>query len=337
MENNTNPPIGENSMEKDPGKEKVVFGQRNTYLIIIIVLLLLGSAVFSYQKKAVAKKETAIKENTEKFIRENLIQPGADFKITEFIKEGALYKLTVSVDGRSIIAYVSQDGKKFFPSAIDLGPAADGKQAPAPGAQKEIPKNDKPTVDLYVMSFCPYGNKAEDTLKPVYNLLKNKVNFNFRYIVNTNGSEVQSLHGAKEVAQNQREACVLKNYGKDKWMSFVTYVNEKCGSDGSCWEAGAKSLSINAAKVNACVSSQGLALMQQDEKDSKAANASGSPTMMINGVSSSAVYQYGNSEAYKQVVCSGFANPPKECQTQLPDNSAAQGSAAGGGACAPAQ
>jgi len=340
MENNPNPPVLKNASEEKVKKEESVLSRKNIYLFAIIALLLLGGFAFSYQKKAVVKKEATIKENTEKFIKENLIQPGADFKITEFIKEGDLYKLTASLGSQNITSYVSADGKKFFPSVIDLipAPAADASQAQAPEAPKEIPKNDKPSVDLYVMAFCPFGNKAEDTLKPVYNLLKNKVNFNFHYIVTTSGSEVQSLHGAKEVAQDEREACVLKTDGKDKWMGFVTYVNEKCGSDGSCWETGAKSLGINTAKVNACVSSQGLALMQQNEKDSNAANASGSPTMTINGVSTSAVYQYGNAEAYKQAVCAGFTNQPAECQTQLPNNAPAGGSAAAaGGACAPAQ
>jgi glutaredoxin len=343
MENNSNPPVLENTSAESDKKEDSILSRKNIYLFAIIILLLLGGFVFSYQKKAVVKKETAIRDNTEKFIKENLIQPGTDFKITEFVKEGSLYKLTASVSGQNITAYVSEDGKKFFPSVIDLTPAAatdnTQAQAQAQDAQKEIPKNNKPNVDLYVMAFCPYGNKAEDTLKPAYDLLKNKVNFNFHYIVSTNGSDVQSLHGAKEVTQDEREACVLKNYGKDKWMSFVTYINDKCGSDGSCWEAGAKSLGINTAGITACVSSQGLALMQQNEKDSKAAKASGSPTLTINGVSSSAVYSYGNSEAYKQAICSVFTNQPKECQTQLVDNSAAQGSATAGSAaaCAPAQ
>lgn len=312
----------------------------NIYLAAIIIVLLLGSFAFAYQKKSVQKKETAIKDNTEKFIKENLIPPGTDFTVKEFVKEGALYKLVASVGSQDITAYVSADGKKFFPSVIDIDPTvvADAKQAQAPEAQKEIPKNDRPDVDLYVMAFCPYGNKAEDTLKPAYDLLKNKVNFNFHYIVTSSGNDVQSLHGANEVTQDEREACVLKTDGKDKWMGFVTYINSKCGTDGSCWEAGAKSLGINTAKISACVSSQGLALMQQNEKDSKAANASGSPTMTINGVSASAVYQYGNSEAYKQAICSGFTTQPKECQTELANNSAAQGSAAAtGGACAPAQ
>ena len=43
-------------------------------------------------------------------------------------------------------------------------------------------KAEKPQLDFYVMSFCPYGNQMETTLKPVFDLLGNKVELKPRYI-----------------------------------------------------------------------------------------------------------------------------------------------------------
>lgn len=43
-------------------------------------------------------------------------------------------------------------------------------------------KTDKPQLDFYVMSFCPYGNQMETTLRPVFDLLGNKVEIKPRYI-----------------------------------------------------------------------------------------------------------------------------------------------------------
>jgi len=43
-------------------------------------------------------------------------------------------------------------------------------------------KIDKPQLDFYVMSFCPYGNQMEDTLRPVFDLLGDKVEIRPRYI-----------------------------------------------------------------------------------------------------------------------------------------------------------
>lgn len=43
-------------------------------------------------------------------------------------------------------------------------------------------KVDKPQLDFYVMSFCPYGNQMETTLRPIFDLLGNKVEIRPRYI-----------------------------------------------------------------------------------------------------------------------------------------------------------
>lgn len=43
-------------------------------------------------------------------------------------------------------------------------------------------KTNKPELDFYVMSFCPYGNMIEDTLRPVFDLLGDKVTLRPRYI-----------------------------------------------------------------------------------------------------------------------------------------------------------
>ena len=40
----------------------------------------------------------------------------------------------------------------------------------------------KPELDFYVMSFCPYGNQMENTLRPVFDLLDDKVTIKPRYI-----------------------------------------------------------------------------------------------------------------------------------------------------------
>jgi len=43
-------------------------------------------------------------------------------------------------------------------------------------------KTDKPQLDFYVMSFCPYGNQIETTIRPIFDLLGDKVELRPRYI-----------------------------------------------------------------------------------------------------------------------------------------------------------
>lgn len=298
---------------------------------VVLVAVLGGGYYYSLQMKELITKEEA-KAKIEKLIKDSGDTATTVKDVTE---ESGLYKVMISSRGQDQPLYVAKDGTQFFPQAVSFEEIEKQKEEAdkQAEAEKNVTKSDKPVVDLYVMSFCPYGNKAEDTMKPVYDLLKNKVDFNFHYIVTVSGNDVQSLHGAKEVTQNEREACVLRDAGKDKWFGFVSYVNAKCGTDGACWEAGAKSLGLNTAKISACVASDGVALMKANGEASTAAGASGSPTLKINGTNSKVAYQYGNSEALKQAICGAFNTAPEECAKVLASQATGAQAAAAGGSC----
>jgi hypothetical protein len=163
---------------------------------------------------------------------------------------------------------------------------------------------------------------------PVYNLLKDKVDWKIYYIVSISGSTVNSLHGQPEVEEDEREACVLSEYGLDKWWNFTIYVNNKCGRDGACWEEAANQAGLDVNKIKDCVNKKGLDLMKASESATQSAGVTGSPTLIINGVRSRAVYQYGNSEAYKQAICDAFASPPRECSEVL--KTSGSGASSGG-------
>jgi glutaredoxin len=313
--------------------EKTTEGGNKMYAIVAIVILA-GLIYAGYNYKKPEAKDTGIGTEAAKAKVEALIKDsGGQATVKEVVEDGDLYKITVSFNGQEQPAYVTKDGTKFIQQAVtfeEIEKQKEEAKKQQEEAAKPAPKNDKPVVDLYVMSFCPYGNKAEDTMKSVYVLLKNKVDFNFRYIVSVEGDKITSLHGQPEVDQNEREACVLRDYGKGKWLDFVSYVNTNCGSDGKCWEAGARSLGVDTAKVSACMASSGMALMKTDAEVSAAAGASGSPTMIINGQNSQAVYQYGNSEAYKKAICDAFNTAPEECSKTLSsETSTTQGGSCG--------
>lgn len=268
------------------------------------------------------------------YIQNNLVSPTVSVNVTNVTKVGNFYQINILLSAgtasQNVESYLSLDGRYFFPSGYDL-------TAPTTTVTtttvEPVPKTDKPTVQLYVMSYCPYGNQAEDTLLPVYNLLKDKVNFNVSFIVSVSGDTVSSLHGANEVTEDEREAFILSQYGFGKWMTFAAYVNANCGSASSvsCWEAAANAAGLNPADITAGVAAKGLSLMKDSEAASNAVGATGSPTMLINGVESTAVYQYGDSEAYKQAICNAFTTAPAECATVL---SSSTNSASAGGSCA---
>ncbi len=196
-------------------------------------------------------------------------------------------------------------------------------------ASAEVQKTDKPTVDLFVMSFCPYGNRAENTVKPVKDLLGDKVNWNVHYIVSPQGNNFRSLHGPKEVDQDLRELCVNKLYDANTHWDFMLYVNENCGSDGSCWKDAANATGVAPKEIETCMQENGKELLGAEAKATQEKQVRGSPTLFINGVESKIIYRYENPEAIKNAICSAFENAPEECETVLE----AQGSQAPSGRC----
>lgn len=74
-----------------------------------------------------------------------------------------------------------KNSKQANNSQTDKTPASQAKN----GAKAEFKatKSKKPEAKFFVMSFCPYGNQAEEGLSPVYQLLKNKVNWQPRYVL----------------------------------------------------------------------------------------------------------------------------------------------------------
>ncbi|MBN2458349.1 hypothetical protein JXB31_04430 [Candidatus Woesearchaeota archaeon] len=195
---------------------------------------------------------------------------------------------------------------------------------------ESIPKSEKPKVELYVMSFCPYGNMAENTMLPVYELLKDKVEWDIHYIVAVQDDTVRSLHGQPEVDQNIREVCVKRDYGMDAFWSFVTYVNNNCGSDGSCWEAAAEAAGADADKIQECFDDDGLELMKAEAEATNKAGASGSPTMLVNSQRSNYVYKYSQPDYYKKAICAGFSTEPSVCSNVI---STTASTAPQGGSC----
>jgi len=258
--------------------------------------------------------------------------------IKKIEKEGSLYKISLSVLDQDYESYATLDGKYLFPQKINLNPSK----------PKEIVKSKKPNVSLFVMSYCPFGNQAEELLAPINNLLKDKTNTELHYIIYSNylsgypeycldeENKYCSMHGIQEVNQDMRELCVQK-YQKDKLWNFVGEMNAKTSSENSDekWEEIAKNIGINIDKIKTCQEKEGLSLLDQElnltqkkysVQDPAKHNGqeeqliSGSPTLIINDTI------YGgdrSSSAYQETICSAFISAPKECSEKSEENQVA--------------
>ena len=203
------------------------------------------------------------------------------------------------------------------PISSDVATKQSATATPSPETATIIEKTQKPKVNLFVMSFCPYGNLAENTIKPVIDLLGDKVDWNLNYVVSVNGTTVSSLHGQPETDQNVRELCVGELYNSAKMWDFILYVNENCGSNGSCWKDGAISLGLDTGVIETCVADKTLELMTAEAKIASEFGAQASPTFFINGTKDNSIYSYGNPNVVKEAICSAFVETPEECAVVL--------------------
>jgi hypothetical protein len=302
---------------------------------ILLVLIIAASYGYKQYIQKIDIGQKGIKTKLEKFLSEN-VPPTAKTEIKDIAKDGDLYKITVAVDKQEIPIYMTRDGKKLIQAQgvveIDKVPAAEKAQAQAPEKTEAENKTDVPTVDLYVMSYCPYGLQMERGVLPAVEALGNKIKFNLKFVDYT-------LHGPKEVTENVNQYCVKKTQPAKLNNYLKCFWKDSKGASDACM----KSVGINVAQITACVADTNKQFnptekaMGLDKEDTVKFAVQGSPTMVINGTT---VASGRDSASVLKAICSGFTNQPKECQAKLSATAPAAGfddqAAAAAGGSAPA-
>ena len=149
--------------------------------IIVLVVIVGGGLAFRAYLKKIDVGPDAIKEKFQTFIKNNA-PADAKVEIKDITKEGDLYKMTISANGQEVPVYVTRDGKKLIQQPVDLDQKPDTQNANTQAAAKieAEQKTDIPTVDLFVMSYCPYGLQMERGILPAVEALGNKIKFNLK-------------------------------------------------------------------------------------------------------------------------------------------------------------
>jgi len=278
--------------------------------IVILVLLII---VFRGGITGGAISSSDAISNAVDFLNSN-VGGGVEYVSHESI--GNLYEVLVSYNGEQIPVYVTKDGGYLIQGVVPLtGNVVDKEET----QEVEVPKSDKPKVELFIWSYCPYGVQAQGPLAEVALLLNGKADF--EAVLYYDG------HGEYETQQNKIQACI-QEVDKDKYWdyakNFVETVYPKCGSSGDveCNEEESikimKSLGINDGEVMSCVDERGDELIAKDSNLASEYGITGSPSLVINGVK---VNVARNAESFKTAVCSAFNNAPEECSTTLNSNS----------------
>ncbi len=227
---------------------------------------------------------------------------------------GEFYEVVLLINGQEVPVQVTKDGENLIPQLIPLTARATQDTTTEQPAQTEVPKSDRPVVELYVFTYCPYGTQSEKGIIPVVNLLGDKIDFRLR--------QIGAMHGEHEKIEAERQLCIEQEQ-PDKLLNYVLDFaqNEaigKCSSDTTCSDPLVNTLftklGINKAKIESCIKTDGETLYTAEEANSKNKGVGGSPTLIINGVNT----QSGrDSASYLATICNAFAEAPEECNEEL--------------------
>lgn len=331
-----------------------VFGRENFLrltlpILLVIALIIIG--LVSFQKPSATAKDLTpdqAKARAETFINKYLMQSGSTATIKSITEQYGLYKLDVDITNNVVQSYLTKDGKLFFPQALDIdqvsnggstNPAA-GNQAAAPTVTTVSQKSNKPNIELFVMSYCPYGTQIEKGILPALSALGNSVNFQLKFVD-------YSMHGPQELAENMNQYCIRKNEPQ-KLEAYLTCFLKAGDSAGCLTSAG-----INKQQLTSCVAAtdaqykitanannninyQGsYPSFPIDQADNVKYNVVGSPTLVINGQT---VESQRDPASLLKTICSAFNSQPAACQTVLasatPAPGIGTGTASGGSAAA---
>ena len=281
-------------------------------------------------------------------------------------EESGLVKVKIKIGANSFDSYATKDGKFLFPQAFDMSvkkAAAPANQAasntntakPAAQAAASVQKTDKPMLEAYIVSGCPFGLQMQRALaEAVKTQPALASDVKIRYIGSIANGTITSMHSPEEAQENLRQICIRDEQPTKYWNYVSCYMKKATGTMPNGMPLGdsatcQSSTGVDTAKLNACVSdpTRGLADAQKDFTLDTKYNISGSPTLILNGAQASESGFGGRSaDAVRAMVCAGSTNQPSFCTTKLNTAAAAasfsatyattSGGAAANTNCAPA-
>ena len=138
----------------------------------------------------------------------------------------------------------------------------------------------KKSVDLFVMSHCPFGTKAMLAAKEFSDAFGKDATLNVHFIGDNKGGQLSSMHGPDEVADDLREVCAIQHYSANqKWLDFLACRSKDLKAD---WKACATG-GIDADTISKCADGdEGKKLLTASFQVASALEIQASPTFLVN-------------------------------------------------------
>lgn len=309
------------SHKKSKKKDFVKSLSKNHWVIstIVLVVLLIGTLIQgNLSGAAIGASEAGQK------VIDFAAKQGATAELIEVNSEGALYEVVVSIEGQEVPVYITKDGKSLVPQLVPL--EDDGKEpasttpaktAPTP----EVVKSDKPVVEAFVMSHCPYGTQIEKGLVPVMKLLGDKIDAEIKFVY-------YAMHPSQGEVEEQLNQYCIQEEQNDLFLDYLMCFLEAGDGEGCIDE-----MNIDKSQLATCVEATDKefnVIANLEDQSSwlsgrfpkfdihKAENdkysVGGSPTLVINGAQ---VSVGRDSVALLDAVCAAFNDAPEECDFEF--------------------
>lgn len=260
--------------------------------------------------------EEQAKANVQAYL--DTLQIQEEVVIGDVVKDHGLYKVTINIANQPIESYVSKDGNILFTQAIDLTvPPLTGSTTQEPKKTcEDIPKSEKPLLEVFVVSYCPYGTQMQRILSEI----PLKDNIKVRYLGAIENGQVTAMHGAEEAAENLRQICIREEQ-PDKYWDYVNCFIKAGDSEGCL-----KSANIDTSALEICMAGKGIDYAKEDFDLQVKYQVQGSPTLILNKEQASE-FDFGGrtAEAVKILLCCSYKDQPAECSQELQTQNAATG------------
>ncbi|MDD3160131.1 MAG: thioredoxin domain-containing protein [Candidatus ainarchaeum sp.] len=333
--------------EKAEKKEEINSSKSNDMLMIAAILiigLVVGAIIGALASNVMVAyltidnsnaKDTnlvLLKNKVELYLNDNLLgaegkAQGVSVYVDDFNNDkSGIYSSIVYMSQGGVVQPVSYiyatatdiivGGQKFnLNTPIELPVASDTNTTDS--SSQELVKSDKPTVELFIWSYCPGGNAALNPFASVALLLKDVADLKVvPYYVG---------HGQYELNQNMVMACIESNVDQNKYFayldSFYEDVYSVCSVDSNkenCDKVNSialmKKVGIESTAIYSCVDTNGQALFEKNYLKAQEYGVNSSPTFIINGTEQRVSR---NEDAIKQAICSAFNVEPEVCSTEL--------------------
>lgn len=300
-----------------------------TLILVFITTSCITQIIDTKESQTTKLSETEIENKTLEFINKYLIDNNTA-KITEINDKSGVYELKVEIEGTdtSTVSYVSYDGELFFFDGLNIKEfekemeKIKQQQEEAINIEeqitKEVPKTDKPVVEVFIMTHCPFGTQIQKGFLPVIEKLGDKIDFEFKFCD-------YSMRGEIEIKEQLIQYCIAETQ-EDKLITYLQCFLAEEDQTENCLNE----VNINKTILDQCISETDekheitekladqttwrngrfpLFPIHQEEVDKY--NITGSPTIIINGVE---VKTNRDPRSLMQTICNAFTIEIEECQ-----------------------